>query len=59
MNDRILSPFRRNDFTWKERKQRQENIGMKSWFKCAMQRLKRRFTLEYDPDFETDLEDVD
>jgi hypothetical protein len=53
MNDRILTPFRRNDFTPRIRKQEEENRTWKMRFKQAMTRLKEsvRFDIE-DEEFE-------
>ena len=56
MSDEILTPFRRNDFTWTERKQGKENKSLKMRFKQAMARLKEsvRFDLE-----DEEMEEVD
>lgn len=48
MSDEILTPFRRNEFVWKEREQVEVNKLLKMRFKQAMSRLKEsvRFDLE-------------
>jgi formylmethanofuran dehydrogenase subunit C len=49
MNDRILTPFLRNDFKWTG-KQEEENRTIKMQFKQAMTRLKESFRIEYEAD---------
>lgn len=57
MSDEFLTPFRRNEFVWKEREQVEVNKLLKMRFKQAMTRLKESFRIEYEPD--EDLEGVD
>lgn len=56
MSDEILTPFRRNDYTWRG-KAKEENVSLKMRFKQAMTNLKESFRVEYDD--EPDVEEVD